>query len=224
MITFVTVVYNTKELLEKSYCSLKKFYPDIKHLIIDGSDMTDECYWYADGLDERVFHAHRNIGHGSGMHLAMELVDTKYVCFYDSDIEMVKPCIDEMLSCFNDDTYGVGSLVRRSAMGLFEPCRDEGGVAIIVNLLHPYFCIINKDLYKNYAPIVSCGSPFIMIWADMFRRKLDKKVIIDFPVEDYVNHLKEGTRDIVPNDWHRLQGHINWELSWEFFKKNRREN
>lgn len=227
-ITFVTVVYNTKELLEKSYNSIKKFYPFDNYLIIDGSDMDNECYWYAESLNANkteVYHAHRNIGHGSGMHLAMRLIDTQYVVFYDSDIVMNEPCVGEMISKIHtSDVYGIGKVhpvpVTNFTEGtkvkeLPNPNNEE-----FVQCLHPAFCVINRKEYHKHAQIISNAAPFVLIWLDMFRKGEDKFLFIDFPIEKYVTHRGLGTREDLLR-WHELQGHIDWQLAWNEYVKHR---
>lgn len=49
-VTGIIVSYNTPDLLKKCYDSIRKFYPSMKLIIIDGSPIGSDCYNYASSL------------------------------------------------------------------------------------------------------------------------------------------------------------------------------
>ncbi|MFA7283688.1 MAG: glycosyltransferase family A protein, partial [Candidatus Omnitrophota bacterium] len=49
-ITGITVCQNTKDLIKRSYESIRKFHPEMPIIIIDGSDSNDPCYIYTRSL------------------------------------------------------------------------------------------------------------------------------------------------------------------------------
>jgi GT2 family glycosyltransferase len=220
VITAVSVVYNTKGLIQRAIESIRKFYPKMDFLIIDGSDMWDDCYWYLESIksdETRVIHAHRNIGHGSGMHLAMELLNSEYVLFFDSDVEMYQPCIDEMKALFNDGIYGVGTVSDYVIDDMIGEAKIEK-TGEMIKLLNPYFCIIKQDEYFKYAPIISNEAPLVLVWHDLHRKGIE---CVDFPVNRYVMHEGAQTRNMIPNEWHTSEGVINWQIAWnKYVEKN----
>lgn len=199
----VVVSYNTKDLLQKALESVRRFYPDLKIIVVDGSDKDNPCYGYVRGLnDPNIFTVQPgyNIGHGRGMAMGIAMAETDKVLIFDSDIEMLKPPIEEMLKLFEPDTFGVGEIVDvpQSTYGV------KIGDGSDVPCLHPYFHIINKKQYFKYLPYIHSGGPTALTAIDIYRRGLSKKVLKSFPVREYIKHDWRGTRDLEPKDFKKF--------------------
>lgn len=204
-LTAVVVSYNTKELLQKSLKSVIDHYPGLRIIVVDGSDKDDPCCEYVKGLDDPnivTVQPGYNIGHGRGMAMGIAMAETDKVLIFDSDIEMVKPPIAEMLSMFDNNTFGVGEIVNvpQATYGI------KIGDGSDVPCLHPYFHIISKRQYAQYLPYVHSGGPTALTAIDIYRRGLSKIVLKSFPVRDCIKHNWRGTRDLNPDDFKGFTG------------------
>lgn len=186
-ITGITVCWNTKDLIERSYNSIRKFYPTMPIIIIDGSDAGDPCAAYVRGLASditTVIQPGCNIGHGRGMCLGIDKVKTPYALIFDSDIELLEPCVAAMLAMMEADTFGVGHTEKIGYDGFVYGVHPhpEGPLTC----LHPYFHLIDVGNYKKYYPYVHHGMPVYMTMLDIHKRGLSEKIIKQFP--GLVNH------------------------------------
>ncbi|MFA5453305.1 MAG: glycosyltransferase family 2 protein, partial [Candidatus Methanomethylophilaceae archaeon] len=110
-VTGVIVSYNGEKILKTTINSIRKFHPDMNLIIVDGSDVNDGCYKYIQKLPDqrtKVYHVSRNIGHGRGLVLGISYVQTPFFLTIDSDIEMLKSPLQDMLDMMEDDTCVVG--------------------------------------------------------------------------------------------------------------------
>lgn len=192
-ITGIVVCYNTKKLMECTYNSFRRFHPEMSLIIIDGSDPNNPCASYVKSLASdktTVISAGKNIGHGRGMCKGIEMAKTKYALIFDSDIEMIKSPVSQMLKMMDETTFGVGNICKTGLSG--------GKIKDISMLyLHPYFQLININNYKKYHPYVHHGAPCYLTMRDIHKKKLSGKVLKLFPnlLKDYVIHYRRGTRD-----------------------------
>ena len=200
-ITGLVVSYNTKELLKRSIESLRVFYPDLPILIIDSSDENNECCHYVRELsrfDDTItsIYVPGNIGHGKGMDKGIRNIRTKYVLLFDSDIEIISPCLEEMIYIFSRITYGVGQVITVDRNG--SNCVD--GIAY----LHPHFCIIQIDRYFSFPPFIHHGAPLLKTMLHISERGYENE-LKNFDLRKYVIHKGRGTRDLNPpeflNNW-----------------------
>lgn len=209
-VTGLVVSYNTKDLLKRALDSIRQFYPDMPIIVIDGSDQGNECAEYVKSLGENYTTVclYNNIGHGKGMHMGIEMITTDYIMVFDSDIEMTSGgVIEKMIKKFKTNTYGVGRLQCVSEKGLSikasgKECENQGGIAY----LHPSFMIISATRYKRFKPFVHHGAPLIRTMIDIAEKNLSNRILIDFPVANFVDHQWRGTRNINPPEFLK-----NWE-------------
>ena len=194
-ITALTVTYNTKDVFEKTYNSFKKHYPDIPLIVIDGSPEGSECYEYVKGLDCRKIQFGWNVGHGRGMDIGINLAETKYVVIFDSDIEIIKPPIEDMMKLFKKDTFGVGWLYDIHPEEVYKTRLSRWGE---MPCIVPYFHIINKYNYMKFLPYVHSGAPCALTMCDIFDKRCED-TLIDFPIKEYIKHPWRGTRDLFTN-------------------------
>ncbi len=186
-VTGITVCWNTKDLIERAYNSIRKFYPDMPIIIIDGSDVGDPCAAYVRGLASdktTVVQPGYNIGHGRGMHMGIEKATTPYVLMFDSDTELLEPFIPAMLAMMEEDTFGVGYVEKIGYDGFVYGVHPhlEGALPC----LHPYFHLIDIRNYKKYYPYVHHGMPVYLTMLDIHKKGLSGKIIKQFP--GLVNH------------------------------------
>lgn len=195
-ITIIIVSYNTKELLENCYNSIRKHLPFIKIIIVDGSEASNPCSAYTSHLNNRntiVLKPNYNIGHGKGMDLGISKATTKYVCVVDSDTIMNENPLPEMLKKIGNG-YGIGKVIDVNDDGINV---DKG-----LKYLHPYFALINRSKYYEHDAFFHHGAPCLKAMSTIFEEEL-----INFNIEDYIIHLGRGTRLLQPKEFN----YQNWE-------------
>ena len=220
-ITGITVCQNTKEFMEKSYTSVRKFHPNMPIIIIDGSDANDPCAAYVKSLESElttVFSLGYNIGHGRGMCMGIDKAKTPYALIFDSDIEMLKSPVQAMLDLMEPDTFGVGypEKIGLDGYGYGSKPHHKGQPWRI--MLHPYFHLINIANYRKYHPYVHHGAPCYLTARDIHDKGLSDKILKVFPGLDhptaepreYIKHKVGGTGRL------RIRkGQIHIEGSWD---------
>jgi len=210
-ITGITVCWNTKDLIERAYDSIRKFHPEMPIIIIDGSDKDDPCATYVRGLASditTVVSLGYNIGHGRGMCMGIERAKTPYALIFDSDIELLEPCLPAMLAMMEDDTFGVGDIDERADFNRFIH-GPHGHVEGFVRYLQPYFQLIDIGNYRKFYPYVHHGAPCYLTMLDIHKKGLSGKILKQFPglshfsdaergqagtPSEYVHHGHAGTR------------------------------
>jgi len=182
-ITALSVVYNTKDVFKKAYDSIRGFHPDLPMLIIDGSDKKDPCYEYVKSLKSKyteIIQVENNIGHGRGMDMGLRQIKTPYALIFDSDIEMIKSPIPQMLEMMDNETYGVGWIYNIGRDGR-DWGKGHGPDEPKIPYLHPYFQLLNVEKYKKYHPYVHHGAPCYLAMIDIFEKGESDKLLKEFP-------------------------------------------
>lgn len=204
-VTGITVCWNTKDLIERAYNSIRKFYPAMPIIIVDGSDVGDPCAAYVRGLASditTIIQPGYNVGHGRGMCMGIEKAATPYALMFDSDIELLEPCLPAMLAMMEADTFGVGYLEDIGYDGFrykINP-HPEGSLPC----LHPYWQLISIENYKKFHPYVHHGMPVYLAMLDIHKRGLSSKILKQFPglsnehcqkdhIPRFVRHHSNGT-------------------------------
>ena len=178
------VCWNTEDLVNRSYFSVRQFHPTMPLIIVDGSSPNMPCYHYLNGLRDgnlTIVHWGSNIGHGRGLAKGFEMVKTPFALTIDSDIVMLKSPVQDMLEMMEDDTYGVGWSYPTDITGHEYGDRPEFVDRGSMRYLHPYFCLIQIKEYKKYSPFIHHGAPAVQTMLDIHRRGLSDKVIKEFP-------------------------------------------
>ncbi len=181
-VTGLCVTYNTKESFEKAYTSMRLFHPNMPILIIDGSEKENSCYKYVKSLESpitKVVQERYNIGHGRGMDKGLSMISTKYCLIFDSDIEMLKSPVKEMMDMMESDTFGVGWICN-----IGEDGRDYGSNGLMdhspIKYLHPYFQLVNVINYKKYHSYVHHGAPCYLTMSEINKKGLSDKILKSF--------------------------------------------
>ena len=184
VVTGIMVCWNTKELVERAYNSVRDCHPNMMIIIVDGSTPVMPCYKYLNTLRDRnsnVFHMGKNIGHGRGMHFGIENTETPFALMFDSDIMMKKSPVQAMLDMMEDDTYGVGWIYRTDVTGHEFGSQPQYVDQGPMQYLHPYFCLIQLKEYRKYRPFMHHGAPATHTMLDIHRKGLADKVLKEFP-------------------------------------------
>jgi len=212
-VTGITVCSNTKVLIERAYNSIRKFHPEMPIIIVDGSSPRDPCAFYLLGLwskKTKIISLGYNIGHGRGMCLGISKAKTKYALIFDSDIEMLKSPVAQMLGMMEENTFGVGYIERKTGQDGYEyGVNKHHKNQEPMPYLHPYFQLINIKNYKKFHPYVHHGAPCYLTMRDIYKRGLSDKILKEFPglghssgqgynwkgrSREYIQHDCRGTR------------------------------
>jgi len=221
-VTGITVCYNTKDLIERAYNSVRKFHPDMPIIIIDGSDPKNPCASYVKSLvsdKTKVISLGYNIGHGRGLCMGINQAKTKYALIFDSDIEMLKSPVSQMLGMMEKDTYGVGYNEKAGFDGFVYGIHRHHAQEGWMFYLHAFFQLINIANYKKFHPYVHHGAPCYLAMLDIHKRGLSNKILKEFPglghskgaSREYIRHELNGTRGL-----RQRKGLAPIEGGWEF--------
>ena len=201
MVTGIMVSYNTRLLVEKSYQSIRKFYPDMPIIIVDGSDPGNSTAAYVKTLTSpltTVMSFGRDVLHGPGMCIGINYCQTRYALLFDTDIELLEPCVGDMLNMMEEDTFGVGYVIPTVFGGhgtLYtyppEPTPKDGKW---MPYLHPYFHLIDIKNYRKFPPYVHGGAPCVPTMLAIYEAGLAWKIIKQF------KDLSNGTPKFVKHD------------------------
>jgi GT2 family glycosyltransferase len=199
LITGIVVNYCTPE-IKTAVNSIKKFYPKLKIIVIDGSPQMSEGYTACDELrsiNTKIIHVEKNIGHGHGLNHGITFAKTDYILIFDSDIEMIRLCLNDMLHELSvKKCYGIGEIQITDENGFNKP---QG-----IKYLHPYFALISREKYKEFSKFLHHGAPLIKTMNEI--NAVNQGLLLNFPVKNYVRHDYKGTRKLNPVEF--LQ---NWE-------------
>jgi hypothetical protein len=199
-ITAVTVVARTRDLFEVAYGSFRHFYPDVPVLVVNGL-AGDECTVYVKSIKRtdpnlRLMEFRHNIGHGRGMHVALQHVSTPYAYVFDSDTRMNAPILKPMLQTVADldDFYALGGVgaVDRRGISTRSPEAQPG---ISIPYVHPAVMLVNLRRYGDYRPFCEHGAPVLDAMIDLHDSGRSD-LLVNFRVTDYVYHEWAGTRKV----------------------------
>lgn len=201
-VSIIIVSYKTHALLKAAYESIRRFYPEVQVIIVDGSPKDTSCYKYAKeikGKFTRVFTLNKNIGHGPGMKLGIENCNTKYFLLMDSDVEILRSGVIEKMKihlefiheCQPDYTiYGIGPVMCVNETGV----NSENGIPY----LHPHFALIKKKAYLKFKPIINHGAPMLAAMKSLHEAG---QFPFHFNVSRFIIHKERGTRALNPREF-----------------------
>lgn len=133
-----------------------------------------------------------NIGHGEGLKEGIKLAKTNLVALVDSDTILKGKVFEPMISKMRADTYGIGKIVFVDKNGVN---KDDG-----IKYLHPYFALINRNIYYKFDGIIHHGAPMINAMISLDKQK-EYKVESFESIDSYVVHLERGTREQQPKEF-----------------------
>jgi hypothetical protein len=216
-LTGLVVSYN-QDCVITAIESIRRFYPELPLIIVDGST-EKKVREFFDNLDNcQTVYVDFNISHGRGLHLGITISPTEYVLCFDTDIEMIEPCVEKMLELFKLDTLMVGKTVKLAQKSHGVDLHDGSDFTYI----YPHFHIINRYNYRKYYPYIHSGAPGQILLPQIKELGLER-VLKPFPVDDNVKHNQGGTSQLVDpqlNNGNTLRSHAeNWIIQTEFFDK-----
>jgi len=189
------VVFKTKDVADKAYRSVRRFYPDMRLIVVEGSGKGHECRKHFDALSQSdpnllVLRYDYNVGHGRGMHIGMMTAQSEYVFVFDSDMEMVRHgAIEEMVAKASKSTWGIGKVVDVDDAGFNVDSSPDS-----IRYVHPYAMLVSRRRYMFCMPFINHGAPSLRAMINIKERGLSKKILTNFPIDNYVKHEGKVTR------------------------------
>lgn len=190
----LTVHYKTPDLIYRQYESIRQFYPFIKYEVIDGSDDGNKYFEDLEKKDNN-FNIKRfgyNIHHGPGMDYGIKNSECDNIVILDSDVWLKKNFLDIFTDNFDGIAKGMKILINNEGVSNVQKNHNNNN-NFIYPYIHPYCMLINKKEYLKYKPFNKHGAPCMDFMIDVYEKnKTD--LLINFPIEEYVNLEKRGTR------------------------------
>jgi len=175
----------------------------MRMIIIDGSDPNNACYSYACSLADsvtKVVVVGRNIGHGRGMDMGIRMCETDFALIFDSDTEMIKSPVKQMLDMMDKDTLAVGYMEKTGFDGYEYGAKPHHKRQGFMYMMHPFFHLLQVENYFHYHPYVHHGAPCFKTALDVHRQGLTDKVYKVFPGLGHTSG-KGWVWEAVPGEW-----------------------
>ena len=212
-ITAITVYYKRKEYIKRYLSTFLSLFPDIAVIVVDNSPRDDECarklydMWQEKKIELLVNHG--NLGHGKSLYLAMDLIKTKYVLIFDSDVEFINTnLIKDMMNLMDEEKYGIGYTTWAwpnggSAAPYYTHLPRPSGA---IKYLHPVCALLSVKTYYKFPPFeyskYEGGAPMIAAMRKINELGLEDNLLTHLPRSGYTrckywNHLSGGTRILI---------------------------
>jgi len=213
-VTAVIVNLNTVELTKIAVESLVRAYPDIALILIDNGSVDGTTQYLqehcSDREKSRALFLHHNIGHGPALHLATNMIGTPYFFTMDSDCEVRAPgFLESMIQYFDDGSvYAVGDLLYVRSEDAEDPSREFRSWPTYVPYISPHAGLYRMSFYRTTYPFMHHGAP--LLW-NMIGARSRGWMCISFPIQEYVAHLRAGTRklyDASQREWNIVAGRL----------------
>jgi len=214
-VTAIVVFCCTPKLVEPCLSSFRRYYPNMRLVIIDNSkvDNCGEGPQCAKALREyckkdknaELHIMPFNIGHGFGLHYGMLEVKTKYAYIFEPDVDhLKKDLIENMISVVKKETYGVGYLFNTTyceghyTTGI--PYNGKGERLETMKMIWLYSSLIVTKRYFDFLPFDSDdGSNAVPLHkSSQSIHDSGDDAYVRFNVNNYVIHKEHvGTRHII---------------------------
>lgn len=193
-VKIVSVHYKTPDLIYNQYNSVRKFYPEIKYEIIDGSDDGKKYFVDLEKKDPNfvVRRFGYNIHHGPGMDYAIKNSSEEFLLILDSDVSLKSPLIEPMIEDFTGISKGLRIMINKDGVSLLQSNRTENQ-NFSYPYIHPYCMLIDRNKYISFKPFKKHGAPCIDFMMDVYEKGQSNQ-LIHFDINDYVNLVIRGTR------------------------------
>lgn len=200
-IPFISVSYNSVELIDDLLRSVRSFYSN-PITIIDGSsaDLFQEIEAVCNNYSNVSFiHFDYNIHHGPGMAWAFQNLELSGpVLVLDSDIFVLKAgFLESMCSALTPEMYGVGSVSYVNEGGY-----DVESSADAIRYLHPACMLCNIEVVRDWPMPIKHGAPMTETMLAIHRAGRHELIgniewlNADFsktPAQNYLRHDWQGT-------------------------------
>jgi glycosyltransferase involved in cell wall biosynthesis len=213
-VTAITVNYKTYHLTKAAVESLQKHYPGLPMIVHDnGSE--DLSTAYISHLPDQVptvtsIMSKTNDGHGPALHRCMRACASVWALLFDSDCELLKPGLIEMLLERANGAYAVGwqrYVDRYTGVPIEWHLQSQAAnIAQFVKYIHPCCALYHVPTYFTLRPFAHHGAPCLDNMLDAEKMGL---TLVEAPVFDYVKHWVGGTRrmfDSEQGDWNPQPG------------------
>jgi hypothetical protein len=193
-VKIVSVNYKTPDLIYNQYNSVRKFYPEIKYEIIDGSDDGKKYFVDLEKKDPNfvVRRFGYNIHHGPGMDYAIKNSSEEFLLILDSDVSLKSPLIEPMIEDFTGISKGLKIMINKDGVSSLQSNRTENQ-NFSYPYIHPYCMLIDRNKYISFKPFKKHGAPCIDFMMDVYEKGQSDQ-LIHFDINNYVNLVVRGTR------------------------------
>lgn len=193
-VKIVSVHYKTPDLIYNQYNSVRKFYPEIKYEIIDGSDDGKKYFVDLEKKDPNfvVRRFGYNIHHGPGMDYAIKNSSEEFLLILDSDVSLKSTLIEPMIKDFTGISKGLRIIINKDGVSSLQSNRTENQ-NFSYPYIHPYCMLIDRNKYISFKPFKKHGAPCIDFMMDVYEKGQSDQ-LIHFDINDYVNLVIRGTR------------------------------
>lgn len=193
-VKIVSVHYKTPDLIYNQYNSVRKFYPEIKYEIIDGSDDGKKYFIDLEKKDSNfiVKRFGYNIHHGPGMDYAIKNSSEEFLLILDSDVSLKKELITSMTDNFDGIAKGMKIIVNDDGFESWQKKQTKNN-NFIFPYIHPYCMLINKNEYLRFNPFKKHGAPCIDFMIDVYKKNESDR-LLKFDIKEYVDLIIRGTR------------------------------
>lgn len=186
----VVTNFQTIDLLEIAVESFRKFYPDVKMLIVDNGSKDQSraaIRALAQKNPARVLTRfyERNIYHGPAMHAAALEREEPYLFYLDSDTQTMRGgFLERMVSVLNEDEklYGVGRVDHVNKRGF----SSAEGTPILISA----YMMLRRKTYFELPSFKHHGMPTMDNFAAAAAKGYSLK---HFEMDNYIRHYGRGT-------------------------------
>lgn len=194
-VTVVIINYRTPDLLETAVESLRRFYPDVRLMLIDNGSHDGQSLavledWKSRHPETTEFLLNAtNLHHGPAIDQAMRHAVTPFVLFLDSDCEVLKEGFIEQMVGIGlafPLSYAIGKLIWMDRRGFDLPA----GIPEAIPYIRPICMLLRRDVYLTLPKAERHGTPCLSNFREASRRGF---LLLHFPVEDYIHHKGRGT-------------------------------
>ena len=110
MTSFIIVNYNTWELTCKCVATILEYIPEGSYeiIVVDNGSKDDDKLSLKKNLSEncRLVESRLNVGFGAGNMLGANLAKGRFLCFINSDVELVEDCITPLCQFLDGQSLG----------------------------------------------------------------------------------------------------------------------
>jgi hypothetical protein len=193
-VKIISVHYKTPDLIYNQYNSVRKFYPEIKYEIIDGSDDGKKYFVDLEKKDPNfvVRRFGYNIHHGPGMDYAIKNSSEEFLLILDSDVSLKSTLIEPMIKDFTGISKGLRIMINKDGVSSLQSNRTENQ-NFSYPYIHPYCMLIDRNKYISFKPFKKHGAPCIDFMMDIYEKGQSDQ-LIHFDINNYVNLVVRGTR------------------------------
>lgn len=102
-VDFVVINYNTLDLLQALYRQLRDMHPEENIIIVDNGSIEDgTAAWYNRLSAPQIIQHEENLGFAKAANIGAEASEAEYICFLNTDVELVDGWLDGALAKFDD--------------------------------------------------------------------------------------------------------------------------